>query len=153
MATNLTVASPNFEKITKEAGNFTSDAINFLWATLNATRADLRREARRGQERIEPKVLSLAPSANQDNIDTDGASVVSFTGTSAVNVTGFRAPETNYTRVLFIQISGTATITFKHNVTSETANQIVLSGGADLARATNTGLVLVYLASKWRQVV
>jgi hypothetical protein len=153
VASNGTVESPNFEKISKEAGQFTSDAINLLWAALNATRADGRRDSRRGQELLEPKVLHISPSANQDNLDTESSSVISFEGSSAVNLTGLRAPETNKTRLLFIQINGSATITIKHNTTSETANQIVLSGGADLARATGSGLVLAYLSSKWRQVV
>jgi hypothetical protein len=153
MATNQTVESPNFEKISKEAGQFTSDAINLLWAALNATRADLRRETRLAQERVEPKRLDQSPSAGLDNVDTDGASVVSFTGASSVNLTGFRAPETNANRLLFVQVNGAGTITVKNSATSETANQIVTSTGADVSLTTGKGLVLAYLASKWRQVV
>lgn len=152
MAFNLTIESPNFEKINKEAGQFTSDAINLLWAALNDTRAQARRDFRQASEKLEPLVLSIAPSASVNNLDLAGASVVSFTGASAVNLTGMRAPETGKTRLVFIQVNGSATITAKHNATSETANQIVLSTGADYAISTGKGLVVAYLSSKWREL-
>ena len=151
MSINQTVESPNFEKIGEEAGQFTSDAISLLWAAINDTRATERRGFRRSSEILAPKVLLMSPSANQDNLDTEGSSVVSFTGAAAVNVTGFRAPETGQARILFCQVNGAGTITFKNSATSETQNQIVTSTGADVARATNTGIVFIYLASRWRE--
>lgn len=151
MATNLTIESPNFDKINSEAGPFTADAINLLWASLNDTRAVERRDFRRAQERLEPKVLVMSPSASVDNLDLQGASVLSFEGSSAQNVTGFRAPESNTSRVIICQVSGSATITFKHNVTSETTNRLILSTAADTTRATNQGIIFVYLASRWRE--
>lgn len=152
MATNLSIESPNFEKISKEAGQFTSDAISLLWNALNDTRATERRDFREASEKVSPKVLTLAPSANQDDLDLQGASVLSFTGSAGVNVTGFRAPDTGKTRILFCQVNGTGTITFIHNATSETANRLFTSTAADVARATNTGIVFVYLEGRWREV-
>lgn len=152
MANNQTVESPNYEKISKESGQFTSDAIALLWAAINDTRDSQRRGLREAGEKVAPKVLTLEPAANQNNIDLEGASVVSFTGAASVNITGFRAPDTGKTRVLFIQVSGAGTITFKHAATSETPNQLVLSTGADTTRATNEGIVFVYLDSRWREV-
>jgi len=152
MAVNQTVESPNFDKIASEAGQVTSDAINLLWLAINDSRATERRNARLNQERVYPKVLVMVPTATVTDLDLQGASVLSFTGTTAVNVTGFIAPETNQTRIVFCQVSGSATITFQNAVTSQTANQLVLSTGADTARATNTGIVFAYLASKWREV-
>jgi hypothetical protein len=152
MANNLTIESPNFEKIEKEAGPFTSDAISLLWAALNDTRKVERMDFRRASETLAPKVKVLAPSASVDNLDLEGASVLQFTGGSAQNLTGMRAPETGRTRVLVISVTGAGTITVKHNVTSESANQIVCSSGADTAVATNGGMVLVYLTGKWREV-
>lgn len=152
MASNLTIESPNFDKISKEAGQFTADAINLLWAALNDTRAQARRDFRAASEKLEPLVLMQAPTGNVNNLDLAGCSVVSFTGASAVNLTGLRAPETDKTRLVFIQVNGSATITVKHNVTSETANQFVLSTGADYAISTGKGLVVAYLSSKWREV-
>lgn len=152
MATNQTVEAPNYEKIAKEAGQFTSDAINLLWLALNDTRATERRDFRAASEKLAPKVLSVTAAASIDNLDLEGASIVSFVGTTAQNLTGMRAPETGKSRLVFIQVNGTGTITVKNNATSETANQIVLSTGADTARATGTGIVLVYLNSKWREV-
>jgi hypothetical protein len=152
VSTNQTVEAPNFEKIAKEAGNFTSDAINLLWSALNDTRATERRDFRAASEQVAPKVLTLSPSATVSDLDLDGASVVSFIGSSAVNFTGMRAPETGRTRVVFIQVSGSATITAKHNATSETANQLTNMSGADVSLSTGKGIIYVYLASKWREV-
>lgn len=152
MSNNLTIESPNFEKIGKEAGQFTSDAIALLWAAMNDTRKIERIDFRQAKEITAPKVLSIAPSANTDNLDLQGCSVVSFTGSTNVNWTGARAPETGQTRVLFIQVSGTGTITLKHNVTSETANRFSTATGADYAMTTGKGAVFVYLVGLWREV-
>jgi hypothetical protein len=153
VSTNLTIESPNFSKIQKEAGSFTADAISLLWAALNDTRAVERRDFRRASDKLAPKAISLAPSASVNDLDTEGASVISFTGANSVNLTGFRAPETAENRLLFIQVNGAGTITVKNSVTSETGNQIVTSTGADVSLTTGKGLILAYLAAKWRQVV
>lgn len=152
MATNQTVESPNFEKIGKEAGNFTSDAINLLWAAINDTRAAERRDFRRATETLEPKIKALSPSGAVNDLDLEGASVVSLEGSSAINFSGMKAPETNHYRIVFIQVNGSGTITIKNSATSETQNQFVTSTGADVARATGTGIVFVYLNAKWREV-
>lgn len=152
MSNNLTIESPQFEKIRKEAGQFTRDAINLLWTALNDTRAVERRDFRRASESIEPKVLTLAPSGSTDNLDLQGASVLSFTGASGQNLTGFRAPETGRSRILFIQVSGAGTITVKHNATSENANRISTESGADVTLSTGKGMVLVYIEARWREV-
>ena len=136
MATNLTIESPNLDKIDKEAGPFTSSAINLLWLALNDTRAIERRDMRRASEIVAPKVLSVAAAASVDNLDLEGASIVSFTGGTGQNFTGMRAPETGASRVVFVQVSGTGTITCKHNATSETANQLTNKTGADVALTT-----------------
>lgn len=149
MSTNQTVESPNFEKISKEAGNFTSDAVNLLWAAMNDTRATERRDFRRASDVLEPKVLILSPSASVDDLDLQGCSVVSFTGASSVNFTGMRAPETNKSRLVIISVTGAGTITRKHNATSEAANRLFNSSGADAA--TNQAMYL-YVASAWRQI-
>lgn len=152
MSQNKSIESPNFEKIGKEAGQFTSDAVSLLWSALNETRADLRRTGRVAIETSAPKRLDLSPTGSVDNLDLQGASVVSFVGSSAQNFTGARAPETGKTRLLFVQVSGSATITAKHQVTSETANQLVNSTGADVSLSTGKGIIYAYLASKWREV-
>lgn len=154
MSTNLTIESPNFDKIRKEAGQFTSDAVRLLWEALNDTRSTERRDINLLTRAF--TALSLSPVASVDNQDLGATSVftvVSFLGGSAQNLTGFKAPETGQARLVFVQVSGAGTITVKHNATSETANRIITSTGADVARATGSGMVLAYLASNWRQVV
>ena len=152
MASNLTIEAPNFEKIAKEAGQFTSDAITTLWAALNDTRSDVRVQTRLAKGQIEPGLLSLAPAASTNNLDLGESSIVSFTGSSAQNFTGMKAPETGKARVVWVQVSGSATITAKHNATSETANQLTNATGADVSLSTGKGIIYAYLASKWREV-
>jgi hypothetical protein len=148
MPSQLSIESPNFEKIASEAGQFTADAIGLVWGALNATRTEARRDFRRSSDIIQPKMLSLSPSASVDNLDLAGCSVVHFTG-GTQNVTGFRAPETGTTRVLILANTGGGTITVKHDATSESANRIVTKSGADV---TLTLMVLIYLNSRWREV-
>lgn len=152
MATNATIESPNFEKIDKEAGGFTSNAIATLWAALNDTRATERRDFRRASNNVSPGLLTLAPAGSTDNLDITNFGIISFTGASAQNFTGMRAPETGDAKIMFCQVSGAGTITFKHNVTSETANQLTNASGADVARTTGQGIIYAYLASKWREI-
>lgn len=153
MSTNLTVESPAFDKIADEAGNFTADAIGLLWAALNDTRATMRRETRRAQDVMEPKDLALSAAASVDNLDITGYSTIEFTGASAQNFTGLRAPETSRGRIVLVHVSGAGTITMKNSATSETANQIVTTTGADVSLTTGKGAVLKYAQAKWRQVV
>jgi hypothetical protein len=96
--------------------------------------------------------MEIAPSASVDNLDLEGASVVSFTGSSSVNFTGMRAPETNRTRLVFVQVSGSGTITAVHNATSETENRLSNTSGANVSLATGAGIIYVYLAGRWREV-
>lgn len=152
MATNQTIESPNYEKISKEAGQFTADAINLLWAALNDTRATERRDVRRATEIVAPKFISLTAAASVNDLDLEGSSVVSFIGADAHNFTGMRAPETGQTRIVFVQVNGTGTITVKNNATSEAANRIITSIGGDLAMTQGTGMIFVYLAGNWKEV-
>jgi hypothetical protein len=153
MASNLTIESPNFPKIEKESGPFTSDAVSLLWFALNDTRSEQRRGIRLAQEQLAPKVIQVSAASSVNNLDLEGASVVEFTGGSAQNLTGFRAPETGKTRVLIVYVSGAGTITAKHLATSESGNQLFTTGAGDVALSTGSGAIFVYLSSKWRQVV
>ena len=122
MSSNLTIESPNFDKINKEAGQFTSDAVSLLWAALNDTRATERRGHRLSVEQLAPKVIQVSAAASVNNLDLQGGSVVEFTGGSSQNLTGFRAPDTGRTRLVVVYVSGAGTITTKHLVTPETGN-------------------------------
>lgn len=152
MSSNRTIESPNLEKINKEAGQFTADAINTLWVALEDTRSSQRRGIRSATDVIEPKVLTSAPVASVNDLDLEGCSVLSFVGSTGVNFTGMRAPSTGACRVVLVQVSGSGTITAKNSATSETANQLVNSTGADVTLSTGKGIIYAYLASKWREV-
>jgi len=152
MASNLTVESPNFERITKESGQFTSDGIGTIWAAENDTRKSLRTAERLARDLDEPKVLQVSAAASVDNLDITGYSVVEFTGSSAQNFTGMRAPETGRSRRVVVYVSGSGTITARHNLTSESANQLDNSTAADVALATRGTATYLYLSGKWRQV-
>jgi hypothetical protein len=152
VSNNLTIESPNFEKISKEAGQFTSDAISTLWSALNDTRKTERIDFRLARDIMAPKVLPLAASASVDNLDLAGCSVIQFTGSTAQNFTGMRAPETGITRIVLIHNTGSGTITAKHNATSDTANRLSNSTAADVALATGASRLYIYLSSLWRDV-
>ena len=150
MSRNLTVEAPNFEKIAEEAGQFTSDAISLLWLTLNLTRQEQRAGERHAIEMLAPKVLTLSPSASVNNLDLQGCSVVHFTG-GTQNFTGMRAPETGKSRVIIAVNTGGGTITVKHNLTSESQNQISTKTAGDV---TLTAAVFISLpgGTKWLEV-
>lgn len=152
MANNLTIESPNLDKISTEAGQFTSDAINTLWSALNDTRRTERVDFRIARDILAPKLLAILPTASVDNLDLQDSSVLQFAGSSAVNFTGMRAPETGKTRIVLVHNTGSATITAKHNVTSEATNRLSNSTAADVSLTTGSSALYVYLSSLWRQV-
>jgi hypothetical protein len=152
MSKNLTIESPNLDKITQKAGQETADAIGTLWAALNTTRADLRIAERLSQDLITAKPLRVSAAASVDNLNVTDYSAVIFEGGSAQNFTGMLAPETGQTKLMVVLVTGAGTITQKHNVTSETQNRLFTSTAADVTRATNQGIVYLYENLKWREV-
>jgi hypothetical protein len=153
VSNNLTVQSPEFERIVKEAGKFTSDAMSTLWYALIDLKRSQRVDTRRAQDLLEPRVIEVNAAASVNDLDLQGCSVVLFTGTTAQNFTGMRAPETGRSRVVLIYVFGSGTITAKQTVTSDTGNQLDNKTAADTAFATRGGAVYCYLSNKWRQVV
>jgi hypothetical protein len=151
VANNLSIESPNFDRINKESGQFTSDAISLLWTALNDTRATERRDFRRVSERLAPKVLQVAAAASVDNLDSEGASTILFTS-GTQNFTGIRTPETGEAAIVIVHNAGAGTITIKHNVTSETQNRFIAASGADVALATNQAMIFQYLSGNWKEI-
>ena len=152
MATNLSIESPDFDRIRK--GDFSSinDAIRLLWFVANEE-ARLRRSAdRRIEDRLSPRIVTFAPGVSQNNVDTEGAGLVVYTGSDAVNITGYRSPGANGD-VLLVIVTGSATITHMHqNASSDAGNRMVFQAAADEAVATNTALMLTYTDSRWREM-
>jgi hypothetical protein len=152
VSNNLTIESPNFEKINKEAGQHTSDAVGLLWAALNDTRKTERVDFRQARDIMAPRVLSLNQTAAVDNLDLAGASVVEFTGTVGINFSGIKAPETGRTRIVTVYVTGSGGVTLLHDSTSESANRFTMTTGANRLLSTQDGLILIYLSGKWREV-
>ena len=152
MSTNLSIESPDFDRIRK--GDFSSidDAIRLLWFVANEE-ARLRRSAdRRIEDRLSPRVVTFAPSANQNNVDTEGAGLVVYTGSDAVNITGYRAPGADGD-VLLVIVTGSATIThMNQNASSDAGNRMLFQGAADVGVTTNKALMLTYQSSRWREM-
>jgi len=143
--------SPNFDKIAVEAGDFTAEAVNSLYLSINELRRSIQ-FLNIATDVLTPRVITLSPSASVDNLDLSGCSVVSFVGSSAQNFTGIQAPETGISQIVIVHVSGSGTITVKHELTSEAQNQISTSSGSDVTLSTGNGIILAYLASKWREV-
>ena len=151
MAENLSIESPDFDRIKKGNPKAIEDAVRLLWLVLNEEMKQRRSGIRRTAERMNLKVVTFAPSANQNNVDTEGAGLVVFTGSSAVNVTGYRAPSVDGA-VLVVHVTGSATITHQdQHASSDATNRMVFQAGADKAVATNKSLILMYQNTRWRE--
>lgn len=152
MSENQTIASPDFDRIKKEAGSATRDAVVLLWEVGNNEAAERRRGVRRAQETSERKVLSDAPTTAQDNYDAMDATVVLFTGGSAFNLTGIRNGTTG--RKVEIVNLGTGTVTVKYNSgSSDLGNRFDMASAADVAVTTGKCFLARYLNGYWRQLV
>lgn len=150
MAENLSIESPDFDRIRKGDDGATTDAIRLLWLVLNEEMKLRRQGDRRIEERLSPKVLSLAPTSNQNNVDTQGAGLILYTGASSINITGYRSREEG--DILFVHVAGAGTITHQHqNASSDAGNRMVFQSAGDVARATDKSLILMYLNSRWRE--
>lgn len=151
MSNQQTVESPNFDKIRKESGRATEDGIRLLWMVANSEARDRRTGVRAAIERWEKKYVILAPTVNQNDLDTQDTAIMRFDGASAVNVTGLKARVEG--TIILVSVLGAGTITFMHNnVASEARNRILFQGAADMPVATNRDLFLKYLNTRWREI-
>lgn len=146
------ITPPNFAAVRRGDNHATEGAIKQLYLGQLADSRSLRVLGLRGLNQITAKVLSLAPTVDLDNQQWAGFGVVAFTGTTAVNVSGFQAPETDETAALVLYVVGSGTITLEHEASSEALNRITTSTGANKARTTGTATILVYIAGRWREL-
>lgn len=151
MSTNLTIESFDFERIKREAGTVTADAIHTLWSVANSEAKSRRTGLRVATERIAPKSVIDSPAAQQDDYDTQDGAIIRFDGAVAFDLTGLRSRSDN--TIMIIMVLGAGTVTIKQNSgASEAANRILLAAGADKAVATNKSIVLVYENTRWREL-
>lgn len=151
MATNLSIESPDFDLIKKGNFNAIEDAMRLLWFVANDESARRRQNDRLIGERYSPKVVNIAPSGATNNLDSQGAGLLLFTGTTSLNLTGIIARTEG--DILFCFVQGSGTITFKHNSgSSDSGNVFLFQSAADVAVTTNKALILQYLLGKWREL-
>ena len=145
------IEDPDFDYIKQEAGPHTRDGIFTLWLAANAEAEARRTGVRQSIERVNPKKIILSPSVNENDVDTDFATVLEFDGAASVDITGFQArPDPT---MIVLAVLGAGTITLKNNnAGSLDRNKILTATAGDLAIATNTMTVLWYLNSRWRQL-
>jgi hypothetical protein len=149
VAENLTIESPDFDRIKKLDGNAIRDAITLLWYVANNESAVRSQTVQRAQNRISPKVLSAAPAAQQDNYDPADCGYLLFTGGTAFNLTGIRNGIDG--RTLLLENLGTGTITLKfESASSDAANRFYTVTGGDKTVTTGQTAFLQYLNSRWR---
>lgn len=152
MAENLSIESPDFDRIKKGDNHATEDAIRLLWFVLNDEMKKRRTGDRRIEQRLSPKLVTFAPSGNINNVDLDGAGLVVYTGASSVDVTGYRAPGEDGD-IIFVLVTGAGTITHKsQSASSDSFNRFVFQGAADVAVTTNKALVFIYSNARWREM-
>ena len=153
MAENLSIEAPDFDRVKKESGVATRDAVKLLWSAMNYEAGRRRNEVRQAKERLAPKVLSDNPSANQNNYNLQGSSILMLTGTVNRTFTGFLAPSTDDSHVLFIHVTGSATYTMAHaSASSDAENRLRMQSGADTTIATDRSMILLYINSLWREL-
>lgn len=151
MAENLSIESPDFDRIRKGEGHATEDAIRLLWYVLNNEIKSRRQGDRLISDRLGPKVLARAPTGGENNVDTQGAGIIFYTGATSVAITGYRAGEEG--DILFIHVTGAGTITHNNqDANSDAGNRFVFQAGANKAVATNRSLVLQYFNTRWREL-
>jgi hypothetical protein len=149
---NLTIESPDFNRIRKGDSFAVEDAIRLLWLVANEEARARRSGDRVLENRLSPKVLSKAPTGNENNVDTEDAGLIVYTHTVAANITGYRAPSQDG-EILFILVTGSATITHMHqDGSSDAGNRMVFQSGADVGVTTNKALVLIYQNARWREM-
>lgn len=151
MANQFTVEAPDFDRIKRETGVSTQEAITLLWRVANDEAESRRAGVRAATERMEPKAIALSPSVSQNNLDTQFATVLRFDGASSVNITGLQArPDPT---IVILLVIGAGTITLKNqNASSLDRNRIVTSAGGDVAIATNKSVMLMYTNLRWREL-
>ena len=151
MAENLTIESPDFDKIRKEAGVETERAFRNLYYASNFEASIRRKQMNDVRNTLEGKVKSDNPGAQQDNYDTERALILLLTGTVNRTFTGFRNGYEG--RIIFVFNTGSATYTFAdESASSDEANRFQLSSGGNETRAQDTGIVFLYLSSRWREL-
>lgn len=152
MAENLSIESPDFLRIRKGDSKATENAVRLLWFVLNDELASRRRGVRAAKDLELLKVLTIAPTANQDNLDMQGSGVLLINTTSSVNITGFRGQGVEGERITIHNI-GSGTITVPHESgSSEAENRVVTASGASKSVTTNKSLMLHYLNARWREL-
>lgn len=151
MSNQFTVEAPDFDRIKRETGVSTQEAITLLWRVANDEAESRRTGVRAATERMEPKAIALSPSVSQNNLDTQFATVLRFDGASSVNITGLQArPDPT---IVILLVIGAGTITLKNqNASSLDRNRIVTSAGGDVAIATNKSVMLMYTNLRWREL-
>lgn len=149
---SLDIQAPNFDKIEKEAGAYTSQAVFTLWAAFNALTSTERAHSTIAISELFSNTVTVSAGASIDNLDMRGFGTLAFSGASAQNFTGIVAPETGRTKFVFVKVYGAGTITAKHNVTSIAANRLSLSGAVDFAMTTGKGLILAYVNTFWSEI-
>lgn len=149
MSENLVIESPDFDEIEKKSGRATRDAITLLWTVLNQEIMLRRKTVRDAKQTFEVKIGTSAPGAGQDNFDTERSTIWYFTGAVAFNLTGIRNGVEG--AIVILHNTGAATVTLKHNVTSDLPNRLLMSTAADKALTTNQSTMFLYLNARWRE--
>ena len=151
MGAQLTIESPDFDKIRKESGRATEDGMRLLWLVANDEARDRRNGVREAIERWEKKFIILTPTVNQNDLDTQDTTILRFDGTTAVNVTGLKARVEG--TIVLVSVLGAATITLMHdNAGSEARNRMLFQAAANKAVVTNRDVFLKYLNTRWREI-
>ncbi len=151
MGSQLTIESPNFDRIRKNDGVAIENAIRLLWFVANNAADVERRDIQLARNSINLATLTVAPTVAQHNLNARGAGIVLVNTSTAFDLTGVRNGVQG--ALLILANLGSATMTAKHeSASSDAANRITLAAAVDKAVATNKFLLLEYLNARWREM-
>lgn len=152
MADSFNFEAPDFPSINQVMPAPAAQGLYRVWLAAVEGLKRLRASIQVAKDRIEPLLFTKAHTVNMNNLDIGAASVLQFTGSAAVDLTGIVAPETGKNRILFLYNLGSGTVTLKHNSgSSATAHQLFCITAADFSLANGVGAIFVYF-NKWYQV-
>lgn len=151
MGAQLTIESPDFDRIKKESGSATRDALVLLWRVANDEALQRRTGIRLAQDKEVGLVQYDAPTTQQDNYNAGDGLYVVFTGSTAFPLTGIRNGVDG--RRYDLHNLGTGTITIKYeSASSDSANRFDTHTAADVTVATGKTFMVRYLNGRWREL-
>jgi hypothetical protein len=152
MPGQLTIESPNFDRIRAGDGIAVENAIRLLWFVANDAADVERRDIQLARSALSLATLSDAPSVQQDNYNPRGAGFLLFSSAGAWSLTGIRNGVQG--AGVFALNLGAGTVTLKQeSASSDAPNRLSMQAGADKSLPTGKAVLFFYQNGRWREML